>query len=54
MFPYQTPKPKVMETPNLACGLVFTIIFLENQVLVDDDTIVTLRPYLRKMTSFLQ
>ena len=27
MLPYQTSEPKVMKSPNLACGLVFTKFF---------------------------
>ena len=30
MFPYVTPKPKVMETLNLASWLVFTKFFEKN------------------------
>ena len=49
--PNLTPKPTVMETPNLACGLMFDQNFLEKCFLGDDAIIVTSRPYFQKKAS---
>ena len=43
--PYLTPKPKVMGTPNLAFGLMFTKIFQKIWFCVDDVSFVMSRSY---------
>ena len=45
ILPNLTPKPKAMEAPNLAYGLVFTTIFQKNWFRVHDNMIVTSQLY---------
>ena len=47
-----SPTPKVIQTPNLVCGLVLTKIVQKNWFWVVDVTIVTPQPYIKKTLFF--